>query len=765
MTRKKWLSTSAVAALALATPTFAKAQAPATIEEIIVTAERRAQAVTDVPMSITALGGEQLEKQNFSTASDLARIVPGFSYTNTGANAPVYTLRGVGFNEISLATSPTVSVYVNEIALPFPAMTKGATLDLARVEVLKGPQGTLYGQNSTGGAINYIANRPTDRFEAGFKAGVGSYDAYNLEGYVSGPLVSNLNGRAALRLERADGWQRSVSRPGDRLGEVKSLAGRVILEWTPFDDGMVTLNVNGWRDQGETQAPQLSTILPIAPALLDARIAATPIVTGNNRDADWNPVDHSRDDSFIQASLRADWDITEDLKFTSISSYAFLEVDAFSDRDGVWLENSDYRIAGNILTYGQEFRLAGSALDRLNWILGVNYDEAKIKDNQDIYLSTSSNTRNTFGFALLRGDDWARQRSKTAAIFANGNFEVTDQVSLTAGIRYTEAKRDFAGCTATPTDPNANGAFRAISNFYRGRNGLPPIGPIPLGACLTLDAQFLPAVYQDTLKEDNISWRVAVDYQPNENTLVYASASKGYKSGSFPTLSASSYVQFFPVTQESVMAYEAGAKLTLAHRTLQLDGAVFYYDYQDKQLRGRNLDAVFGPLVALVNVPKSHVQGAEIAAQWLPFEGLTINAGAAYVKTEVDRYTGFNLFGQVQDFEGEPFNYSPKYQVNLDVDYRWPVNDGLYGFVGASESYRSKTTSDLGSSGIFDIRGYTLVDLRAGVESSEGKWRVTAFVRNATNKYYWTNVIRGLDTVTRITGMPRTYGVNLKMDF
>jgi outer membrane receptor protein involved in Fe transport len=284
---------------------------------------------------------------------------------------------------------------------------------------------------------------------------------------------------------------------------------------------------------------------------------------------------------------------------------------------------------------------------------------------------------------------------------------------------------------------------------------------------------------QRTLNEDNVSWRAGIDYKPSKDVLLYASVSKGYKSGSFPMLSASDANQFNPVTQESITAYEVGAKLTVLENTAQINGALFYYDYSDKQLKGRviaNPD-VFGPLEALVNVPKSRVQGTEVQLDLAPTDGLRVSIGATYLDTRIKgSFVNYDSYGNQVDFGGSAFPYTPKFQIVTDAQYDWALSDDVEAFVGANLNFQSDTkavlgnaratpSADLSAQGGLTIEDYTLIDLRAGLSFDDKRYKISAFVRNLGNTYYWTNATRITDTTVRFAGRPRTFGVNLSARF
>jgi iron complex outermembrane receptor protein len=279
---------------------------------------------------------------------------------------------------------------------------------------------------------------------------------------------------------------------------------------------------------------------------------------------------------------------------------------------------------------------------------------------------------------------------------------------------------------------------------------------------------FDPAVF-DKLDEDNIAWNIGLNYKTAGDSLLYARVSRGYKSGSFPTASVASFSGYTPVRQESVTAYEAGFKAPLLGRALELTAAAFYYDYKDKQLRGRKPDPVFGTLDGLVQIPKSRVQGIEASLLARPAEGLTISAGGTYISTKITEFTGFDAFGQTANFKGQKFPFAPKMTFIADVEYKTPLSSAAEGYFGISLTYNSKTSSALANTTTsflnedprFDMRSYALVDLRAGFEVPGSKVRAGVYVRNVGNVYYWTNVQDNLASISRFAGMPRTYGLQV----
>ena len=259
------------------------ASAFTTAEEVVVTAQKREESINSIPLAVSAFTGDDLKSLGVSDTRDLGNLVPGFTYGDSGYGVPVYSIRGIGFNDPSETASSTVGIYNDEFNLPFPVFSKGGNLDLQRVEILKGPQGTLYGRNTTGGLVNYIANKPTDTLQAGITGSYANFGVIEGEGYASGPLIDGVRARVAYRRTySAEGWQRSNTRypggPYDTLGRQDKQSGRFILDWKPIEALTTTLTLSGWNDRSEPQAPQAIAITPQNP--IAGPLALSPVVGG-----------------------------------------------------------------------------------------------------------------------------------------------------------------------------------------------------------------------------------------------------------------------------------------------------------------------------------------------------------------------------------------------------------------------------------------------------------------------------------------------------
>ncbi|MCB0189412.1 MAG: TonB-dependent receptor, partial [Caldilineaceae bacterium] len=319
--------------------------------------------------------------------------------------------------------------------------------------------------------------------------------------------------------------------------------------------------------------------------------------------------------------------------------------------------------------------------------------------------------------------------------------------------------------------------------------GLPftPITTGP-GQCFTTNYQNIPGeAYINTLKEDNVSWRVGVDYHASDDVLLYGNISKGYKQGSFPTSSVASWVGLEPVKQESVLAYEVGVKSELMDRRLSVNAAAFLYKYNDKQVRGSIGDPVWGALPQLRNIPKSEVKGAELEVNASPFDGLRLSGSVVYLDTEITKIDPleFNVVGLQEDMTGAPLPLTPKWSYKLDGEYSWEMG-GVKPFIGATWRWEGKKDANLNGSNVrpiptdpqypqnrfvpgyeypFVIDSYGLLSARAGFGDIDDSWKIFAWCDNCANKYYWLNVTVAQDNISRGVGRPATYGITASYDF
>lgn len=845
-------SFAALAIGVVGTPAFAQKTAEndeAVAGEIIVTANKREQSLNDVGLSIQAASGEELGSRGISGPADLAKLVPGFTFTQSLYSTPVYTLRGIGLYDATFGAAPSVSVYSDQVPRNFPVMSDALDLDIERVEVLKGPQGTLFGQSSTGGAINYIAAKPTEDLSAGIAGSFERFNRFEASGFVSGALGEGIKARLALKGVTGGAWQRSLSRPNDENGNARKFSGRLTVDIEPSDGFKIELMATGSIDKSDPLAPQYAgTIFNIYstaslaaananPATRNpfgfvdnARYAAlttatspgfdasflgrqatlvrrlntgtgrtaagarallgTP-VSNSIRGAEWTPgLLGKSDNDYYQLSGRADWEISDGITLTSLTALARQRLDYAQDLDATTAVAVDVPISGKVRTFNQELRLAGES-DKLNWIIGGSYDNLRsTQSNFFRLLDYSGNdpffdaTGGAFSLPIQVTKNDFESQLKTYALFANAEIELTDALTLNGGIRYTNNKQNAAYCY---NDPASDTAQNAASLFYAfegafGNPGLPPIKP---GECFVLGdglqgttfGRAIRTPLVRSLKEDNVSFRAGLNYKMDAGGLVYATLSQGYKTGIFSAIGASSTSQYSAAPQEKVIAYEAGVKLPFGGRLGNFNSAVFYYDYSDKQVRGRIADPIFGLLEKLLNVPKSYVFGIEGELTLRPSDGLRLGASATYLKTKVtsnysktpDGLNVYNAAGYTGNFKGSALPYTPKFSANADVEYEFDISGSNKAFLGGTLLYQGSQNTTFQNAALpaddFNIKGYATLDLRAGISGPDNRWKATIFGRNVTGKNYTTAISTYLDTLLRYKGRAATFGVSFQYNY
>jgi outer membrane receptor protein involved in Fe transport len=769
----------------------AGAGAPAQVEQMIVTAQRRSERLSRIGVTVTAIGSKELAQRGVESPKDLVKVVPGFQATQSFNGNPVYTLRGVGFDSTNTYSTSPVGIYVDQAAIPYPAMSTGLLFDLARVEVLKGPQGTQYGRNATGGLVDYVTMQPTDQFRAGMTTEFANYGTIDSTAFISGQVANGLDMRLVGNTQnRLDGWQQSVTR-AETLGVFNQNALRWI---TAFDQGgafTANLEVAYWKKDGDAQAPQSIFYIPgnspFAPPGAHASVITNPT---SDTQADW--LSGSRqpeaniglyhappqvDTNFVSATLKADYRFSDLVKLESLTSFDHLNDREFADLAGLQVEANAQDVDTLINSFSQELRLLGSYGD-LNWSAGGYYANDTAVDHE-LGFNAENNTVNTLRYLASTlpqtrytlsqimnsfGNYVDRSGSDTnvEAIFANADYRISPQFKVTLGGRYTQDSESTTACTYD----------------YQGRN-LPIINLIyPLlfgrsydaqeGKCYTLQANgvnFVDGSVHEHQTQTNFSWRANLDYTPTEWALIYASVSRGFKAGGFPLLAASNEKQFAPVSQEELTSYEVGDKLRLFDGTVQLNTSAFYYDYTNKQVLGRVADPVFSTLVRIENIPQSYEYGIEGDLTWRVTNTLTANVSGIYEKSDIEKYVNYNEFSQLMNFKGKPFAYTPKVQLNGIVNYEVPITDKLHFSASVSVSYQSDTNGSFADLPIFDVKAHTLVDTTIGILAADGKWRFDLYGKNIANTYYWTGVTSATDSVFRYAGFPRQFGGRLTWNF
>ncbi len=781
----------------------------AQIEEITVTAQKRSQNLNDVPISISAFSGEQLQDFRIVSAENMAQYVPGLTVNETAATGvPLYTIRGVGFQDYSTAASSTVGIYFDEVAMPYTVMTRNLVFDTDRVEVLKGPQGDLYGRNTTAGQINFISKKPTREFEAGITGGYGRFQAWDLEGFVSGGS-DTVQGRLAFKTVQSDeGWQKSATRD-DKLGEQDAIAVRGTINFEPTDTFSLSLIAHYTKDKSENRANTSydgrendlgefnNPYRPLNEYRLPggAHVGETPpwYSTGNNRIADWTNSFTSphtgktfnlrprRDNELVGVAARIDWDIGN-MTLTSVTGYnEFNRVEA-NDWDGGFFNDSSNINTTDLEVFSQELRLSGDT-DRLDWVAGLYYSKDEMDEYYHYFMSDS-----VFGFGsvpwgaalfaatpILELDTIYAQETESAAVFGHVEWQFTQALRLTLGVRYTEEDRDWVGCTYVADD----GSLAAFLNRSFGAS-------LAVGDCGTINDDpaspnyifaliGTPAVnnafqpYADSIDTNKWMGKIGLDYAVTEDVLLYGMVSRGFKSGGFNGANSNTTQQLAPYKEEELTSYEIGSKATLLDGSMQLNAAAFYYDYEDKQEQDAAVTFV-GNISGLTNIPESEIYGVEVDMQWQPVDSLRLQFAAAWLDTEVKKWDAVDR-GASQwpntvrmDASGAVLQQSPEWQYTAVVDFVQPISANMALEAGLDVSF----TDDI-SGGVRleeDTQDYTLLGARIGIAATDGRWRAMLWSRNLTDEDYYPSAYNGGNgPFVRVYGMPRTYGVTFSYAF
>lgn len=781
---------------------------------IVVTAQRRAESINDVGLAIQAFSGDTLQNLRVTSTEDLQAVVPSLNIARGYQGIPIYTLRGIGFNTINLSATSTVGTYQDEVALAYPFMNSGPVYDLERVEVLKGPQGTLYGRNTTGGLVNFISAKPKfGTFAGGITVEAGSEKTLNSEGYLNLPIGDSVAIRAAFRTEDSwDGWQKSVSRDED-LGEVHRYGGRLTLTAEPVDGMKIELAGNFWINKSDTLAGQAVGFTPNTdPAsgtifsLFNA--AGLPAYVAANKDkwdsnsADWAPLSQrgpnigrgtgidgplQEDSDFLGLRGLIQFDLTSDLSFISLTGYNKVNRDATYDWSGAPYEILIQRAQGRIESFSQELRFQGST-GPAEWVVGGYYAKDVVSDTNQTLLGQNANVGairalilqlgllntpfNSQGFtaadvatSFRTYRDVADFDTETFSLFASADWELSETLKLTTGVRYTEDRQEYQGCSRDLNGsmmPNVNLFNRAF--FFQVYGAF--TAPITENQCNTYDVDTGTfGLVTSDLKEDNVAWRGALTWEPTDDILAYASVSRGYKSGSTPVNAANIATQNRPAKQEQLTAYELGTKLSLADRKVNLNLAAFYYDYRDKQLAVYFADPIYTTLLRLDNIPKSRAYGLDGDVSIQATDSLNVTLAGTWLKTEIQGYVGINAAGAPFDFDGFAFPYSPKFSGSATITYDTPVGDTLGLRAIVNGRYQSKTGSTIEDFAPLEIKAYGILNASLALYEQDGQWEVSVWGKNITDTYYWQSAATNANTAVRFPGRAPSYGVSAKFNF
>ena len=725
------------------------AYAQTVLEEIVVTAQKREQNIQDVPISISRLSGQRLASK-FLGGEDilaLASTVPGLHVeSSNGRLSPRFYMRGLGNADFTAAASQPVSIVFDEVPMEKASLKSFPLFDLDNIEVIRGPQGTLFGRNTTAGIIKFESRRPTEETEGYLKAAGGNKGTINVEGAVGGTLVENtLMGRISFITQNRSDWiNNAFTGEDDAIGGFDIFAGRVQLLWTPSDDFSALL-LYQHQDQGGNSA---------------SAFRANVFDKGSNKlndNYDRNTVWFDGGDNnpakikSFGVTLKMDWDVGNHT-LTSITSYQDIydrfargDIDGgygclftcgnitegpfgpfgppstpFSPFNSPFVVDVDTGGDQLVEQITQEIRIASNLDGAFNYQLGAFYFEDDLR-------SISKNQ--SAGAPAFVAGSTSDIENTTWAVFGQGSFDVTEQFTLTAGVRYTDDEKD-----ATHFRPSG-----------------PPLDPISLG-------------------DDNISWDVSLAYAVSDDAQVYARAASGFRA---PTIQdrLEDDPKVTTADSETIMSYEIGYKALF--EKVRLNMAAFYYEVDDMQLV-----AVGGASnsTTLLNADEGVGYGVEFDVDIALTENLILSGGFGYNKTELNDKELTLPIGPLATsrdpldengraiIDGNPFQHAPKWTANLELDYIHPLSSGTELYLYTDWKIKGKTSDFLYESIEFTFGTQFEGGLRAGYRDTARNFEIGMFARNITDE---DNPIGGIDFANNLgyVNQPRIWGAEASYRF
>jgi iron complex outermembrane recepter protein len=675
-----------------------------TLEEIIVTAQKRAQSADDVAITLTAISGRDIEKLGLTDAPDIVLVTPGVNMSGSFAGqAATFAIRGVTQQDFAMVSEAPVALYMDEGYYAANNAAGVGLFDLERVEILKGPQGTLFGRNATGGLVSITSRKPTEEVEGRFNVGYGSYDNTRVEGAVGGKIADNVQARIAGVYETQDGWVENINASGGDLGGHDTYGVRLHIAAQPSENVDVLLSTS-YLDRDQSWGPYLTYPTRYA---LDSDGIPNSIDTGLP-DVDAGFISNPRgnvDDLVVDSNQAQDdgsyfrvFGATANIginmgwaNITSITDYRRTTALLFLDNDAGPNDTVTTFNTSEVETISQELRLY-KEMERARFSTGFYYLNIDTKYNP---------TAQLFAFGGVQAVSPTVLETDSYSLFGQVEYDISDKVSLVGGIRATREEKDYS--YDTDFFDIATGAFLFPARSIRDK------------------------------KEDWLyTWKLQAEYRPNDDSLFYIGYNRGTKAGSFnvPFAGGAAPVDAdVPYDDEKLDAFEVGTKLTLYDNRAQLNASVFYYDYSDYQ----SFSFVnFGSIVDNLN---ANTIGAEIDLNIRPTEDSEIKVGLAYTDAEVENVNITNPVGSATLDRRAPFN--SKWSLFALARKSFPFATGQLSIQGDiqynSDFYFSVTNYSSTLS-----EAHTVLGARVSWMTSDEHWEIAFFGKNLTDERHQT---------------------------
>ncbi len=712
----------------------------AVLEEIIITATKREQSSQDVGISISAYTGDQMRALGFENAQQVTAMAPGVHtiQPNGEANYAI-AIRGVANSDFTTNVESPVALYVDEVYISQMSGAGFMLFDMDRVEILRGPQGTLFGRNATGGLVHYITERPREGFDGYLMGTVGDYDQYKVEGAVGGGTES-LSARLSGSYHQNDGYVTNRLDRSNKLNNADDTAVRGQVLWTPTDNFDVLLSAR--YSEQDIDTGFFENVSSIRPGELTPN-EFNPVLEYIDNDGDVFAGDYD-DPGFNEletegytATMR--WDL-DAFRVTSITDFSSVEREYIEDSDASPAPVFNFFLVTDAEQFSQEIRLDGEA-ESFKWVTGFYYMDLDINDqNGAITDPFIAPIYDEIGIERTPGSEAGLNNAYTSeleswSVFGQVDIPLGDAWTLILGARYIVDEKEYSYVTNAVEflDPASNPGFNNAGN---------------LGNVIPL------ATYDGDREDKDWSGRAQLNWALNDDWLIYGGWNRGVKGGGFnaPIFPLSPPLDYNDATMaydpETLDAYEIGFKSTLADGLVQFNGAAYFYDYKDYQ-------AFF--IVGIDTITfntDAESWGGEIELQASPIDGLDILFGAAY--NDIDVEIGNRTVPSVQ---------SPEWNINGLIRYEWPMFGGAFA-VQADAVYRSEHFFALTGLETVEQEGYTVANTAVSWTSADGDWWVSAFVKNVTDEEYLVQTfdLSGTDVfgiTEQYYGRPRWWGVSL----
>ncbi|MBW2370718.1 MAG: TonB-dependent receptor [Deltaproteobacteria bacterium] len=668
------------------------------LEETTVTATKTGETLLqETSIAISAFDKEALDRAGIIDVQNLDLVTPNM-ITNKDTRSAVVYMRGVGSNAFFSGSHDSVGIYVDDAYTPRNTGLYSSLLDTERVEVLRGPQGTLYGRNTSGGAVRVMTAMPTEEISGYAMIEFGTENKYGFNGALSGPITNNLKGRIAfLKMNRDGFYDNKAPLTPDTADDRDWTGARIKLQFTPSENLDFVLTGEYHNLENEGDAPfQFEDPAPFVAAGAQPFKPLDFVTT--------NPYGNERgvEQETERVSLTGNFDLPRGISLKSVTTYNEHVWSGSSDLDGTTLDLLDILDQKQAFkSFTQEFQLNGQWGD-LTLVGGLFY----------LHENEYNRTKNRVDYVLIvHGDQHYGIEGDSYAAYLTGKYDLTERLSMSAGIRYSYDERE---------------------NFIDNKTvlDLSPLFGFPLGSVM------VPSFYSEIDDESwsNLSPKVSLDYRLTEDVFLYASFTGGYKAGGWNSFAATEKRGSFD--PEKVWSYEVGVKSDWLDRRLRVNLALFYYDYIDMQLSSFGLDASGIYSVTIRNATDSDVYGGELDVMARPVPNLTLGVSLASTFGEYGSFEGDDTKGNIVNLAGKTLVFAPEWSVSAYGQYVVTVKD--YGFVSfnANYSWQDEYFPEMSNTYIIDARG--ILDARLVFETTDGKWSLDVYGKNLTDERYRT---------------------------